>query len=72
MSPFQWNISMRLKQRDEQKLSYFSLKTVLNTILKIANIGQIYHKHTIRELSEQSAGTRFLGKNLQISIKIYF
>ena len=63
---------MRLKQRDEQKLSYFSLKIVLNTILKIANIGQIYHKHTIRELSEQSAGRRFLGKNLQISIKIYF
>ena len=63
---------MRLKQRDEQKLSYFSLKIVLNTILKIANIGQIYHKHTIRELSEQSAGTRFLGKNFQISIKIYF
>ena len=63
---------MRLKQRNEQKLSYFSLKIVLNTNLKIANIGQIYHKHTIRELSEQSAGTRLLGKNLQISIKIYF
>ena len=40
---------MRHKQTDEHKLSYFSLKAILNTILKGENIEQIYHKHKIRE-----------------------
>ena len=38
------------KQTDEHKLSYFSLKAILNTILRMENIGQIYHKHKIREI----------------------
>ena len=40
---------MRYKQTDEHKLSHFTLKAILNTILKRENIGQIYHKHKIRE-----------------------
>ena len=66
---------MRHKQTDEHKLSYFSLKAILNTILRMENIEQIYQKHKIREIFEirdQSAGTRFLGKNIQISTKSYF
>ena len=38
------------KQTDEHKLSYFSLKTILNTILTMENIGQIYHKHKIHKI----------------------
>ena len=56
---------MRHKQTDEHKLSYFSLKAILNTILKGENIGQIYHKHKIRQSQlrhDQSAGARFLVK----------
>ena len=49
MSPFQSNISMRHKQTDERKLSYFLLKAILNTILRMENIGQIYHKNKIAE-----------------------
>ena len=30
--------------RHKHKLSYFSLKAILNTILRMENIGQIYHK----------------------------
>ena len=43
-------ISMRHKQTDEQKLSHFSLKAILKTILRIENIGPIYHKHKICEI----------------------
>ena len=52
MSPFQWNISKHHRQTDEQKLSYFSLKAILNTTLRyttLENIGKIYHKHKTRE-----------------------
>ena len=38
------------KQTDEHKLSYFSLKAILSTILRMENIGQIFHKHKIREI----------------------
>ena len=66
---------MRHKQTDEHKLSYFSLKAILNTILRMENIEHIYHKHKIREIFEvrdQNAATRFLGKSIQISTKNYF
>ena len=39
---------MRYKQTDEHKLSYFSSKVIFKTILRMENIGQIYHKHKIR------------------------
>ena len=32
------------------ELLYFLLKAILNTILRMENIGQIYHKHKIREM----------------------
>ena len=35
---------------DESKLLNFSLKAKLNTILRTENIGQINHKHKIREI----------------------
>ena len=35
---------------DKHKLLYFLLKAILNTILRMENIGQIYHKHKIREM----------------------
>ena len=35
---------------DEHELSYFSLRAILSTILKLENIGQLYHKHKIREI----------------------
>ena len=38
------------KQADEHKLSYFLLKAILNNILRMGNIGQIYHKHKICEI----------------------
>ena len=41
---------MRHKQTDEHKLSYFWLKATLNTIFRVKNIGQIYHKHKICEI----------------------
>ena len=41
---------MRHKQTDEYKFSHFSLKVILKTILRMENIGQIYHKHKIREI----------------------
>ena len=41
---------MRHKQMDEIKLLNFSLKAKLNTILRTENIGQINHKHKIREI----------------------
>ena len=41
---------MRHKPTDEHKLSYSWLKDILNTILRMENIGQIYHKHKIREI----------------------
>ena len=41
---------MRHKQTDENKLLHFSLKAILNTILRMENIGQIYHTHKIREI----------------------
>ena len=44
------NYSTGHKQTDEHEVSYFSLKAILNTILKLENIGQIYHKHKIREI----------------------
>ena len=50
VSPFQGNISMRHKWTDEHKLSYFSLKAILNAILRMGNIGQIYDKHNICEI----------------------
>ena len=41
---------MRHKQTAEHNLSYFSLKFILNNILRIENIGQIYQKCKIREI----------------------
>ena len=41
---------MRHKQTDENKLLHLSLKSILNTILRMENIGQIYHTHKIREI----------------------
>ena len=41
---------MRHKQMDESELLNFSLEAILNTILRTENIGQIYHKHKIREI----------------------
>ena len=35
---------------DEHELFYFSLRAILSTILKLENIGQLYHKHKIREI----------------------
>ena len=44
---FQWNISMQHKQMEEHKISYFSSKTRFKTILRMENIGKIYHNHKI-------------------------
>ena len=41
---------MRHKQTDEHKLSHFSLKAILNTVLGMENIGQIDRNHKIREI----------------------
>ena len=41
---------MRHKQTAEHNLSYSSLKFILNNILRIENIGQIYQKCKIREI----------------------
>ena len=41
---------MRHNQTDQHKLPYFLLKGILSTILRMENIGQIYHKHNIREI----------------------
>ena len=42
---------MRHKQMDKHKLSsLFLLKPILNAILRMGNIGQISHKHKIREI----------------------
>ena len=38
------------KQTAKHKLSYFSLKAISKTILRMENIGQICHKHKIREI----------------------
>ena len=38
------------KQTIEDKLSYFSLKAILNTILRMENVRQIYHKHKNHEI----------------------
>ena len=35
---------------DKHKLLLFSLKAILNAILRMKNIGQISHKHKIREI----------------------
>ena len=43
-------VSVTISVMDEHKLSYFLLKAILNTILRIENIGQIYHKHTIHKM----------------------
>ena len=37
-------------QTEEQRLWYFSSKAILKTHLLMENIGQIYHKHKIREI----------------------
>ena len=67
---------MRQKQTDEQKLSYFSLKAILNTILRIEIIGQIYHNHKITEILNcdmtKALEKKFYKKSVQISIKKYF
>ena len=36
--------------REEHKLSYFWSKAIFKTVLRMENIGQIYHKHAIREI----------------------
>ena len=36
---------------EEPKLSYISSKAIFKTILRMENIGQIYYKHKIREIS---------------------
>ena len=41
---------MRHKYTDERKLSYLLSKAILDTILRMENIGQIYHKPKIREI----------------------
>ena len=41
---------MRHKQTDEHKPSYSSLMVILTTILRIENIGEIYHKPKICEI----------------------
>ena len=57
---------MRHKQTDEHKLSYFSLKAILNTILTTGNIGQICNKHKIHEIltcdMTKALEQSFLGK----------
>ena len=67
---------MRHKLADEHKLSYFSLKAILNTILRMENKGQIYCKRKIREIlncdMDKGARRKFLRKNIQITIKNYF
>ena len=40
---------MRHKQMYEHKLSNISLKLILNIILRLENVGQIYLKHKNRE-----------------------
>ena len=41
---------MRHRKTDEHKLSYFSAKDTWKTILRMENIGQMYHKQKIREI----------------------
>ena len=38
------------KNTEEHKLSYFLSKAIFKAILRMENIGQIYHKHKIREI----------------------
>ena len=38
------------KQTIQDKLSYFSLKAILNTVLRMENVRQIYHKHKNHEI----------------------
>ena len=38
------------RRMEEHKLSYFSSKAIFKTILKMENVGQIYHNHKIREI----------------------
>ena len=42
---FQCIISRRMNTN-----SYFLFKAILNSILRMENIGQIYHKHKTREI----------------------
>ena len=61
---------MRHKQTDEHKLSYFSLKAILNTILRMENIGQIYHNHKIHERLKVSEYPFKQNKNTLKNIKV--
>ena len=61
---------MRHKQTDEHKLSYFSLKAILNTILRMENIGQIYHNHKIHERLKVSEYPFKQNKNALKNIKV--
>ena len=36
--------------KQTEELSYFSSKAVFRTILRMENIGQIYHEHKIRKI----------------------
>ena len=60
------------RQTDEHKPSYFSLRAILNSILRMENTGQIYHKHKIREIlisDMTKALNKISRKNIQINIK---
>ena len=61
---------MHHKQTDEQKLSRFSLKAILKTILRMENVGQIYHKHKIPEIlncnTTKALEQDFLGKTSEL------
>ena len=61
---------MRHKRTDEHKLSYFSLKAILNTILRMENIGQIYHNHKIHERLKVSEYPFKQNKNALKNIKV--
>ena len=47
----------------------------MNTILRMENLGQIYHKHNVRKILNRDMAKALeqdSGKNIQISIKNYF
>ena len=55
---------MHNKQTEEHKLSYFLSKAIFKTILKMENIGQMYHKHKSREIRNWDM-TKALEQELQ-------
>ena len=67
---------MRHKYTDERKLSYLLSKAILDTILRMENIGQIYHKPKIREILNcdmtKALEQHFQGKKNQNQFKKLF